>query len=464
MKIKIINGYDGKTCDFKQPHVKSFTEYCAKNGYEFVSDFEVRKTSPFKKERGYWWLKLYFIKKHLHDCDWLVWVDTDTVAINYGKRIEDFTGDFDFGMKKEATEEAGIILIRNSDTAKQFLDIWEPLVKPDFNDNEALTKLLREQPELQKQFRFFTGTDFSVKHPHYSERNNNTLFLHVSGCTTADKVKYMNQFSERWSWKEDVFASFINLDHRTDRLQHMEAQLSRIGLNATRTRGLLPHEVNEPDHKLHVMRVRTPGAIGCHYSQVSVIEQAYSLGKSALVMEDDLVFCHDFNQRMSIVENFLNNHEWDVFWLGGTYHTNPAQWHSLKHNPDLPMCTCTLNRDAEQTEEPRIMRTYGIWSTYGYIVNYKSIPKILELLDMNVYRSMGIDWLFIMLQPTLKTYCFAPGMVKQFDNRSDIGIDGQGKAAITHFSGFHHLGPYWYQENMNDFNPQTFNWGEAGKQ
>jgi len=227
----------------------------------------------------------------------------------------------------------------------------------------------------------------------------------------------------------------------------MNNQLSRIGLKAVKTRGLLPQEVNEPKEKLNVMQQRTPGAIGCHYSQVSIIETAYSLCKSALVMEDDLVFCEDFNERMEIVEAFLNTHEWDVFWLGGTYHI-PAEWHSLKHNSDLQMCECKLGVDHEETDNKYIRRTYGIWSTYGYIVNYKSIHKILELLDMNVYRSMGIDWLFILLQPQLKTYCFNPGMVKQFDNVSDIGRMGDGSPAITHFSGFKNLGSHWFQNKL----------------
>lgn len=249
----------------------------------------------------------------------------------------------------------------------------------------------------------------------------------------------------------NLYASYINLDHRTDRLKHMEEQLSRIGLSAVRTRGLLPTEIKEPAEKLAVMQNRTPGAIGCHYSQVSIMETALSLGKSALVMEDDLVFCDDFNERMKIVEQFLDGKEWDVFWLGGTYHI-PAEWHRLKDgkhvNADLQMCECKLGVDHEETDNKFIRMTYGIWSTYAYIVNYNSLPKILKLLDENVHLSMGIDWLFILLQPQLKTFCFNPGMVKQFDNVSDIGRMGDGSPAITHFSGFKHLGEHWFKEKI----------------
>jgi hypothetical protein len=55
---------------------------------------------------------------------------------------------------------------------------------------------------------------------------------------------------------------------------------------------------------------------------------------------------------------------------------------------------------------------------------------------------MGIDWLFIYLQPWLNTYAFNPGMVKQIDNQSDIG------KGMTIFSNFSKLGKHWYQETL----------------
>lgn len=245
---------------------------------------------------------------------------------------------------------------------------------------------------------------------------------------------------------KDTYISFVNLDHRKDRLSHMTKQLARVGLNAERTRGLLPSEVNQPEEKLSVMRNRTPGAIGCHYSQVSIMEKALFHGKNAFVMEDDLIFCSDFNKRMEHIESFLGGREWDVFWLGGTYTLQPA-WHKSengKHtHPDLQMCHCDLNRDWEPTEDKHIVRTYGCWSTYAYIVNYNSLQKILGLLDANVHLSMGIDWLFILLQPQLKTFAFLPGMVKQYDNKSDIGT------GITYFSHSRGLGRHWWQDKMN---------------
>ena len=102
-----------------------------------------------------------------------------------------------------------------------------------------------------------------------------------------------------------------------------------------------------------------------------------------------------------------------------------------------------------------MIRTYGCFCTYAYIVNNRSLEKVLDGLDGILHASMGIDWAMIQLQPSLFTYAFVPGCIKQYDNQSDIG------KGMTHFSGFAKLGPYWWQDNMERFDPAKFNWHEA---
>lgn len=246
---------------------------------------------------------------------------------------------------------------------------------------------------------------------------------------------------------EDSHISFINLAHRKDRLTAMEATLKKAGIPAIRTEALRPIGVIgiiEPMSRLDVMFNRTPGAIGCHFSQVAVMEEALKQKKHAWVMEDDLDICDDIQERLDYIEQFCSTHPWDIIWMGGTFHVNPPHWWDKQ-----------LGRDAQCTDDPRMMRTFGCFCTYSYIVNQNSIEKVLHGLDHWLDRSMGIDWAMIMLQPTLLTYAFVPGCCKQYDNQSDIGN------GITRFSNFKELGPYWYARRMEDFDPTTFNWKEA---
>lgn len=247
---------------------------------------------------------------------------------------------------------------------------------------------------------------------------------------------------------DEVHISFVNLDHRQDRRRAMEAELKRVNLPVVRTKAYRPVDVIDsiaPRHRLQVMYRRTPGAIGCHFSQVRVMKDALAAGKHAWVLEDDVKFCNDLDHRLAIIHEFCRTHTWDIIWMGGTVHIGPPHWWTMK----------PLKRDAEQTDHDRMLRTFGAFCTYSYIVNKDSIEKVLGGLDHWLDRSMGIDWAMIMIQPTLFTYMFMPGCCKQYDNQSDIGN------GITRFSNFKNLGPYWFQNLLTDFNPNAFDWKEA---
>ena len=251
------------------------------------------------------------------------------------------------------------------------------------------------------------------------------------------------------------YISFVNMDHRTDRLNHMEGQLQRVGLKATRTRGMRPEEYTGPQD-VRKMLHRTPGAIGCHFSQVSIMEEALERGQNAMVLEDDVIFCQDFEERLDHIEKFTDENEWDVVWLGAAFHINPPYWHRIPFSDNRhDDCSAQLGYDAKRTHDPRMIRTYGAYNTFAYIVNEKSIAKILDLFAQNIHTSIGIDWLFIKLQPQLHCYAYVPGCVKQMDNKSDIGN------GMTVWSGHLKNGPYVYQERKEDFNPLTFDWHEA---
>lgn len=240
----------------------------------------------------------------------------------------------------------------------------------------------------------------------------------------------------------DCYIGYLNLDHRTDRRNHIENELARVGLTAERTRGKLPTEFNLIAHKLQVMKNRTAGAIGCHYGQVEIMKKAFAAGKHGFVLEDDVIFCSDLQERFIMIDEFLKDKDWAIFWLGGTYHYPEGWWHKPGHNEELQQCDCTFGVDAEKTEHPNFMRTYGAFSTHCYIVNHKYIELVLAFLETNVHLSMGIDWLMILLQPQLNTYAFNPGMAIQMDNMSDIGN------GMTVFSGFKMLGNHWFKDKM----------------
>lgn len=270
----------------------------------------------------------------------------------------------------------------------------------------------------------------------------------------------------KMNWS-NIHAEYVNLDKRADRRARMEKDLARAGIPAVRRRGMLPEEYKGTPASIQAMWDRPQkGAIGCHFSQQAVMLEALRRGKHALVMEDDLVFCSDFQARMDEAMVFLDGHEWDILWLGGTFHINPPHWHAK----NKPKTGCRpLGQDALCVPTwPRMMRTFGCFCTYAYLVNGESIHRIVNMMQKRLSLSIGIDHMMIMLQPNLWTFAYVPGMVKQYDHVSDIGTDAQGRpGGMTIFSNFAKLNgslensAYWWQDKRSDFVPEKFNWHEA---
>lgn len=261
-----------------------------------------------------------------------------------------------------------------------------------------------------------------------------------------------------FKWRK-VYARYVNLSHRKDRLLHMQNEIKKLGIPVERYEAIRTVDSGWNREPYKTMFNRTRGAIGCALSQMEAMEGGLKLNMDIMILEDDVKVCQDFPQRMDYIEGYLNTHEWDIMWLGATVSVNPPYWHTGR-NPDL-VVENPLGRDAECTDDPRILRTYGEFCTYAYVINKNSIEKVLSLLNSIMHESMGIDWSMIKLQPQLKTFCFVPGSVFQIDNQSDIG---QGITAFTPFlklNGTLENSAYVYQDKMEDFDPTTFDFAEA---
>lgn len=274
---------------------------------------------------------------------------------------------------------------------------------------------------------------------------------------------------------DDSYISFVNLDHRIDRKEKLLEEFKRVGLDKypiERTKGMYPTEFDLTNPIYQKMVNRTVGAIGCMESQLRIMRKALELNKHALVLEDDLIFASDFLKRMDYINQWqyrgwnLEGHMWvttapvrkfDVIWLGGTFHVGGNRgpyWH-----------TQLLGRDVELTDDPRMLKSFGSFSTHAYLVHRDSLKRVIDLLEQFMPQSIGIDYSFIQLTPfNLNNYVFVPGCVKQYDNVSDQ-VPGQNH--MTLFSKFAALNGtiensrYWWQDKMEDFNPETFDWAEA---
>lgn len=118
------------------------------------------------------------------------------------------------------------------------------------------------------------------------------------------------------------------------------------------------------------------------------------------IFEDDAYFSDDFNERLLYLQE--NCHlEWDMFYLGS--------W-------------CRLIKD-EKTTIKYVWRIRDIlYGGHGYLINPKSLPKIIELVKEKAKETEIIDSIYGHLVPFVRIYAFIPGMVSQIKSRSDIAV------------------------------------------
>lgn len=121
--------------------------YAAKHGYRlFDESDQLDKTRPAS------WSKIRAVQRLLREesCDWVFWLDADTVVMNSDKKVEDFLPTADsmdmlFSPDDGEGYNAGVWLARNSEWTRTFLQEWwdmKTFVKPPglakSGDNDAL--------------------------------------------------------------------------------------------------------------------------------------------------------------------------------------------------------------------------------------------------------------------------------------------------------------------------------------
>lgn len=115
---------------------KSKVLYCSMHGYEFI-EYKFENLNPY----GPTWGRVFGIREHLRDYDWIFYLDTDTVITNPKFSAEVLLEgchnivvgrmpDFDTGILNHISTSA--MLLRNCDWTMGFLELW--LSKKEFID------------------------------------------------------------------------------------------------------------------------------------------------------------------------------------------------------------------------------------------------------------------------------------------------------------------------------------------
>ena len=181
---------------------------------------------------------------------------------------------------------------------------------------------------------------------------------------------------------------FINLDSRTDRLDHIQDQLHQLDISATRVAGVKTEEIDN-------LSTISLGQLGCLLSHRFILEDARNHSyKSVLILEDDIVFK---SPEISDLETYMSNlpKDWDMLYLCGNNYSG-------------------LSKVTEN-----IFRTFGTLSTAAYAVNSKIYDQLLSILSVESPKK-PIDSYYLDQHPHIKAYVCVPSLAFQRPDFSDI--------------------------------------------
>lgn len=122
-------------------------KYAARHGYRLFDE-----SNQLDRSRPASWSKIRAVQRLLNQeaCDWVFWLDADTVVMNSYKKVEDFLPAADaidilLSPDDGGGYNAGVWLVRNSEWTRNFLQEWwdmKSFVKPPglakSGDNDAL--------------------------------------------------------------------------------------------------------------------------------------------------------------------------------------------------------------------------------------------------------------------------------------------------------------------------------------
>ena len=196
---------------------------------------------------------------------------------------------------------------------------------------------------------------------------------------------------------EDIrHAFYINLEHRTDRKEHVEQQLTSVGITTVQ--------------RFNAIRMEN-GAVGCSMSHLAILKKALAEGYDhVLIVEDDIQFLNPalFTKQFSEFFKTMNgnqSNQWDVLLLGGN---NSPPFHYVN---------------------PSCVRVARCQTTTGYLVNGHYIETLIKniktglthLLSKPQMRTMyAIDRYWFLLQEKDLWFLLTPLTVIQREDYSDI--------------------------------------------
>eukprot|EP01102_Stenamoeba_stenopodia_P013984 TRINITY_DN4601_c0_g1_i2.p1 TRINITY_DN4601_c0_g1~~TRINITY_DN4601_c0_g1_i2.p1 ORF type:complete len:367 (-),score=68.66 TRINITY_DN4601_c0_g1_i2:33-1133(-) len=203
-EIAIITIYDNETqtpgaiggryLDILNMSLTNKQTYAKRHGYDFHVDLHMW----IDKDRPVAWSKLLAIRKRLDEYKWVMWVDVDTLFMNFNIKLESLIDEnYDFIVTNDGSGlNSGVMLFRQSQWAKDFLlECYQQtqfLIHKDIYEQRSIQHLVNTNPENGKHIKYLpqssmnSYTRYHAAHYAYKEGE---FMVHMAGCRFLPNCK-----------------------------------------------------------------------------------------------------------------------------------------------------------------------------------------------------------------------------------------------------------------------------------
>ncbi len=212
MKIAVVSLYTPEILQLAQYTSVNHKAYCDKHGYDYIL-YQGR----FSKRHPAW-DKVKAIEEVLPNYDYVLWIDTDAIFVDFNQKLESFiiyperyNGYFCKDPAPTIYVNTGVFLIKNCEWSFRLLeDTWN-FVSPKFYENYSKYTYsdwpFEQGPMcsiLQKDTLHYIVPDY-VLNSHENFVNSNTLIIHYMGSrTTEETFQSVIKKVEKWNKKNNV--------------------------------------------------------------------------------------------------------------------------------------------------------------------------------------------------------------------------------------------------------------------
>jgi GR25 family glycosyltransferase involved in LPS biosynthesis len=184
----------------------------------------------------------------------------------------------------------------------------------------------------------------------------------------------------------------INLDKRLDRWEESQKEFQKINIEVERYSAFDGNKIKNVEN-LFVGHFEKAGQFGCLISHLNIIKKAKeSKIPSVVILEDDVVFCDNFNQEFNLSMIEMPK-DWDMIFFGSNHVHSPIK---------ISDRICKLRR---------------AYSAHCYVIRDRMYDELIGLIEP---MNEPLDVTYANIQSTHNCYVFNPHLVWQRPGYSDI--------------------------------------------